>query len=281
MTYPLYDFGGPADAPLVHLAVANGFPPQTYIPLVRPLLDRYHVVCIPPRALWPGNHDPRRVRSWRDLGKDILAGLRAHNLRDVIAIGHSFGGVASMLVVNAEPSRFRALALLDPTFVELPLRYSIILWFVQRLGHTWERVPLVPGALRRRRDFESVEAAYTYFKSKSLFSDWPDETVRLYAESNTRPAGDGVELAWTPEWEARYYSAMFPWSWREIPKLRGRLPVLTLRGAHSDTLTPSAAERLRRILPDMTYGEIEGGHLFPQSVADAASGAIIHWLDHL
>ena len=53
MPQPLYDFGGEKDAPPTHIAVANGFPPETYIPLVRPLLEDYHVVSLPPRAMWP------------------------------------------------------------------------------------------------------------------------------------------------------------------------------------------------------------------------------------
>ena len=278
MNYPIYDFGGDVDAPVMHIAVANGFPPQTYIPMVRPLLGHYHVVSLLPRALWPEEQDHRTFRSWRMLSADILEGLQAHDLHDVTLVGHSFGGVASMLAATEEPDRVRALVLLDPTFIMFSLPTSAILWLLQRLGMAPDRLPLVRGALRRRRTFASAEAAYTYFSDKRLFADWPDETVRLYADSITREDGDGVALAWSPEWEAQYYRTVFPWSWREIPKLRGLLPLLTLRGARSDTLTPEAAARLQQCLPEMAYDEIDGGHLFPQSAPDSTATAIMRWL---
>src|SRR5262245_22227216 len=115
MPQTLYEFGGKPDAPVMHLAVANGFPPQTYIPLFQPFTERYRVVSLPPRALWSGQHDPSETGSWRALADDLLAGMETHKLNNVIAVGHSFGGVASALAAIKQPQRFRALILLDPT----------------------------------------------------------------------------------------------------------------------------------------------------------------------
>lgn len=113
--YPLIELGG--DGSVLHLAVANGFPPQTYLPLLRPLMTRHRAVCLLPRALWPAEPVPETLHDWDSLAVDILAGLRQHNLTDVIAVGHSFGAVASILACLREPNRFRALVLLDPTIL--------------------------------------------------------------------------------------------------------------------------------------------------------------------
>lgn len=278
--YPLYDFGG--QGPLVHVAVANGFPPQTYLPMLRPFLERYQVINLPPRALWATEPPPEEAGSWRMLADDLLAGIEQHDLRDIIAIGHSFGSIASLLAVIDAPERFRALILLDPTL--LPPAVMDLLIAARESGEDSWPGGLAEGALRRRSRFESSEAAHAYYKEKPLFGDWPDETTRLYAESMTRPAddGDGVELSWTGAWESYYYRSFYPYTWRDIPKLRGLLPILTVRGGTTDTFMPEAATALCTALPEMTYAEVPGhGHLFPQSAPAETSRLLLDWLQTL
>jgi len=273
MSQPIYELGG--EGQVIQLAVANGFPPQVYEPLMRPFTNDYRVVSLLPRGLWPGEQPPENLGDWSEIADDMLAGMEQHHLRDVIAVGHSFGGVASILAAVTQPERFHALVLLDPTI--FPPAFMASLAVMQTDG-TIRDFPLVQGAVRRKRHWESVEAAYTYFKGKNLFSAWPDETVRLYAESGTRPAATGgVELAWPPEWEAYYFSTGYTKTWEALAKLR--LPVLVIRGGDSDTFIPEAAEKLHGMIPEATYAEIGGhGHLFPQTAPEETGHIIREWL---
>jgi pimeloyl-ACP methyl ester carboxylesterase len=274
---PLLELGGAGT--LLHVMPANGFPPETYIPLLRPFLSQYRAVSLPPRALWLGEQPPTEARTWDRLADDLLDGLRDHNLPPVIAIGHSFGGVASLLAAAREPERFRALCLLDATIFPA---HGMAMMAQMQVEGTISQLPLVQGAARRRRTFESIDEAYVYFKGKSLFRNWPDETIRLYAEFGTRPMADGSgrELAWSPEWEVYYFSTAYTDTWDVLPQLRGKLPILTIRGGESDTLLPEAAEKMRAILPEMAYAEIPGqGHMFPQSAPQETAAVIGKWLE--
>ena len=276
MPQTLYEYGGSGS--IIHMAVANGFTPQTYKPLLDPLTDRYRVVSLPPRPLWTEPPPPESIRSWRSLADDLLAGLRHNNLSNVIAIGHSFGGTASLVAVTQEPERFRGLVLLDPTiFVPYKLR---VIGLLRGLGFG-ARMPLAQKALRRRARFASLDEAYTYWRGKRLFHDWSDEAVRLYAESLTRPSADGsgLELTWSPEWEAHYYTTLMTETWRYVSRLPPSLPLLVLRATLSDTFLAEAADRLRARLPQMEYAEIiNHGHLFPQAAPDETRAAIESWL---
>ncbi len=263
----------------LHFAVANGFPPLTYTPLLQPLAARYRVVCLPPRALWPGEQPPPALRDWSMLADDLLSGLRAYDLTGVIAVGHSFGGVASLLAALAEPERFRALILLDPTILPPPAM-ALMEQFVAQ--GSIQEFPLVQGALRRRRRFASVEAAFAYFSERSLFRDWPEAALRLYAQHGTRPAadGDGVELSWPPEWEAYYFSTLYTRTWEALPRLRGRLPTLVVRGQTSDTFLPEAAAQVKELLPEAAHVEVpDYGHLFPLAAPEATRRVIADWLE--
>jgi pimeloyl-ACP methyl ester carboxylesterase len=279
MRYPLLEFGG--EGLVLHLAVANGFPPQTYRPLLQSFTEAYRVVSLPPRALWPGEPVPEMLRQWDVVADDLLAGLRQHDLSGVIAVGHSFGGVASLIAAVHEPSRFRGLCLMDPTI------------FPPAWLEGWERMqqdgsvrdfPLARSARRRRRTFESVEAAFQQFRGKAVFHDWPDEALRIYAETGTRPLpdGSGVELVWPPEWEVYYYCTGFTRSWALLPQLSADVPLLVMRGQHSDTFLPEAAEMLRGILPQAAVVEVAGhGHLFPLSAPQETARLIQGWLGGL
>ncbi len=275
MKYPLLELGG-SGKPL-HIAPANGFPPQTYLPLLRPLLAQYRVLALPPRALWNGSTPPVALHDWRQLADDLLAGLREHDLWDVVAVGHSFGGIASLLSVVREPERFRALVLLDPTL--LPLPAMELMSAAQQNGQT-DQFPLVQAAARRRRRFDSADAAYSNFRGKAAFADWDDEALRLYVQHGTRPSADGgVELVWSPEWEAYYYRTLYTGTWAFVPQLEGLVPMLVLRGTASDTFFPEAAQQLKALLPEITYTEITGhGHLFPQSAPAQTAQVLMDWL---
>jgi len=273
--YPIFDFGGSGQ--LLHVALANGFPPQTYTPMLRPFIEKYHVVNLMPRALWDDAPIPKKLYSWKELvAKDLHDGIVEHDFRDMIAIGHSFGGIATLLTAIKAPSRFRAMILLDPTI--LPRPYMKALQLTRLLGRKASS-GLAERAEKRKTTFDSVEVAYDYFKGKKLFADWNDDALRGYAQS-MKPTSDGsVTLAWKREWEAYYFRTLYGGTWGELQKLRGKMPLLLIRGANSDTLFASVAKSIRKILPDMTYHEIEGhGHLFPQSAPHQTADVILNWL---
>jgi pimeloyl-ACP methyl ester carboxylesterase len=213
------------------------------------------------------------------MADDLLAGLRQHDLTDVIAVGHSLGGVTSTLAAITEPERFRALVLLDPTF--LPPVFLTAIRLLRAAGQS-HRFPLAKGALRRRARFASVEEAFDYWQTKPLLANWPSETIRLYSEGMTRPSnnGGGVTLAWPPRWEAQIYQTTFT-DWQlEIPRLRGLMPVLVLQGTKTHTFTRTSLRIMKRLLPEATYASIEGhGHLFPQSAPNETRRIVESWLE--
>lgn len=273
---PVYAFGG--SGAVLHVAVANGFPPQTYAPFVQPFTHCYRAICLPPRALWQDEPPPAHLLEWdQTIAHDLLDGLRAHDLREVTAIGHSFGSIATMLAAITEPQRFRAVILLDPTILPQPF-----LWLARAGRLIGIHHPLAQRAEKRRAHFESFDSAYDYFRGKRLFAGWHEDALRGYVQSFV-PDGDGIKLAWSPEWEAYYFRTVYTRSWSALPKLRATgLPVLLIRGETSDTLLPQAAARICRMLPGITYAEVSGhGHLFPQTAPEETGWIIQEWINKL
>jgi pimeloyl-ACP methyl ester carboxylesterase len=286
MHQPLHDFGGfsakrtrQEARPATHLAVANGFPPATYSAFVRPLLAGHRVVSLPPRALWPEvGSPPAQAGTWDQMADDLLAGWRALGIDRLVAVGHSYGGVASLLAAVREPERFEALVLLDPTI--FPRQVMAEIAELRRDGRP-ARFELVEGARKRRSRFASVDEAFAFWRERSLFRLWPDETLRWYAESMTRAAadGDGVELTWTGEWEAWYYESFQVNTWEHAARLSPDIPLLVLAGGTSNTVRPEAVAEMREVWPHATIEVIPGhGHLFPQEMGEAAGRVVADWL---
>jgi len=274
----LLELGGPADAALIHIAPANSFPPQTYGPMLRSLTDRYRAICFPPRALWGDQTPPRELREWHDLADDLLDAFDTWKMGEIILVGHSFGGIASMLATIKDPERFRALVMLDPVILS---RESLDWLKTATEDNALDQTPLVRGALRRRRVFESREQAFHRFRNRPHFADWSDEALRLYVDHGLRERSNkaGYELAWPVEWEVYYYSTVYGRIWEDLPKLEGLLPVLIIRGGASDTFDQSGQEAVQRLVPSVTISVIERrGHLFPQSAPDETGGLIRSWL---
>lgn len=279
MPQPLIELAGESDAPTLHLAPANGFPPFTYLPMLR-CLRGYRCVSLPPRALWGDQQPPSDFRDWRTDADDLLAGLDRHGLRNVYALGHSLGGVVSMLALLKEPERFTALVMLDPPIL-LPDLLELI-------GSAWEQnmveqIPMVQMARRRRQFFESEEAAFARFRGKRVFADWTDESLWLYIEHGLRRrAAGGFELVWSIDWEAHYFSTVYQDIWAELPQLNGLAPSLFIRGEDSDTFSREAYHRAQALAPLADFKLMSGrGHLFPLAAPAETAGLIIDWLGML
>jgi pimeloyl-ACP methyl ester carboxylesterase len=277
MTHPLIELGG--SGPVVLLSPANGFPPETYLPALAPLLATHRVVSLPPRAMWPdAGPPPGQPGSWVTLGEDLLAGIGKHSLPPLIGLGHSFGAVATLLAAAEAPAHFRGLALLDPTILPPPVMDQVR---EQRRRGEMSFRPLVQGARKRRDRFGSEAEAFDYWRGKPLFADWPDDAVRRYTRAMLRPSGAGdFTLAWPAAWEAHYYESFYSESWDAVDRLDRSIPVLVAGGAESDTWLPEAAALFLEKLPDARHVTIPGyGHLFPQAAPEQTGRVLSEWVE--
>lgn len=270
---PYVDWGG--EGPPLHLAHANGFPPGTYNAFVKLLTPQFHVLGMECRALW-GSHDPAQFRHWRELGEDLARFLTEMNLGSVVAVGHSLGAITSLFYAVSHPDLVRALVLIDP--VILPPHLAPI-WATAIWLHLNRRTRLPTGARRRRMEWPSREVLFRAYRSAAVFERWQEPFLRDYISSATMdsPSG-GVRLRYPREWEARIFETAPPDVWLAIPRLR-HLPLLVLRGQHSNTYTKNAMRWMQWLLPQGKFLEIKGAdHFVPMSKPEETAAVICSFI---
>ena len=273
MSDPLHldDWGG--TGPVLHLAHANGFPPGSYRKLIELLTPRYHVFTLRSRSLVPGT-DPRALRDWEDMADDLAGALRARGLEGVVGVGHSMGGVATLLASVKHPGLFRAVVALDPV-----LFTGTRLLAIQALTLLGMRSRIPPASLarRRRESWGSREEAATSYRKKPLFRRFDPECFQDYLTHGlTEAPGGGFRLTIPTAWEARIFETSPRHVWRKLRSVP--VPTLVLRGSESDTLLPPALARAGRTIPGARAEELPGTHLFPMEHPEECGRRLLTFL---
>jgi pimeloyl-ACP methyl ester carboxylesterase len=254
-------------------AHANGFPPATYRQVLEELSSVFQVTSFAARPLWQ-DREPSEIGSWRDLADDLRSGLQQRGFEGGVAVGHSLGGVLSIMTAAADPSRFSAIVLVDPVVFS---GVHALFWGALKnfgLGH---RLHLVRGARRRRDRFPDQEAVRSTYAGKSVFASWEPEVLEDYVRAAFEETGDGdVSLRYSKEWEARIFELTPASVWADLRRVD--VPMLFIRGASSDTFLPGAAARAERALDRATVIEIEKTtHFLPMEQPAAVAAAISDW----
>lgn len=263
--------------PVLHFAHANGLPPESYRPVLGPLAERFRVVTSEARPLW-SDGDPEQLDGWAPLVEDLRHALDEHDVAGAIGVGHSLGGVLSILAQAEDPTLFRGLVLVDPV-IFAGLR-SAFWGALRRLG-LGGRLPLVRTARRRRERWPDRRAVRRAWRSKELFRGWSAEAFDAYVEAAFRDDGaGGVVLRYPRDWEARIFEVTPADLWRRLRRIA--IPVLAVRGARSDTFLAGAARRLVRELPRAELVELDGvGHFVPQERPEEVVRLILELADRL
>jgi pimeloyl-ACP methyl ester carboxylesterase len=258
MNIPYFDLGS-IGQPL-HFLHANGYPPACYKSFLELLQTQYHVFGMLLRPLWEGSNS-NEIQDWNPFSEDLLQFL-AHRPFPVIGVGHSIGAIVTLRAALHDPSKFRALILIDPVLF-VPSR--LMAWnFFRRIGLGNKVHPKIAGALRRRRTFDDVELVFQGYRKRDVFKYMSDEDLRNYIAGITRKTNKGYELAYSPEWESRiYFTGLRDFDlWRGLSTLQ--VPTLFIRGAETDTFLANAAGFIKRKQPRARVEIIDQStHLLP------------------
>jgi pimeloyl-ACP methyl ester carboxylesterase len=251
--------------PILHFAHANSFPADTYRVFFRALAPHYEVQALAMHA-----HNPRYpvANGWAALQRELEDELAQRYTAPVILVGHSLGGMLSLMAAKARPDLVRCVVLLDSPVVAgwraLALRLA-------KAGRVDKRFSPAQFSERRRIVWADTDEAYKHFAAKPMFAIWPEQVLRDYVEQGTVPHAQGVTLRFRREIETAVYRAL-PHHLGKLAGGRFPAPVGFIGGRDSVECRQAGMAATRRLV-GKHLALLPGGHLFPMEAPDAAAQA--------
>ncbi len=266
-TIPFVDFGGTGE--VIHLAHANGFPPETYHQLAQHLASNNQVIGMFARPLWQKS-DYNSLKSWNVAADDLIRFLDENGHSQIIGIGHSFGAICTIIAANKRPDLFKKLVLIEPVILPKWFYFvssSLPQFFLKQIN------PVAKKTLVRTEKWSTREAAFHQFRHKRVFQNMTDQSLWDYVNSVTSLSVDGIfELNFSKEWEAQIYLTVSN-PWKELENLAH--PFIAIRGKTSDTIRPKVWNKWKLTNKHGSLIEIpQSGHLVPLEKPDVLAKII-------
>lgn len=252
--------------PILHFVHANSFPAGTYRVFFDHLRKHYEVQALELHA-----HNPEYPVSngWAALARELIDDLTARYSEPVILVGHSMGGMLSLMVAKARPDLARCVVMLDSPVVAG--WRALLLRMAKRVGIDKNFSP-AKFSEKRKHLWPDAETAYRHYAAKPLFAAWPPEVLRDYVEHGLAPHPEGVTLRFSRETETAVYRTL-P---HHIGKLvRGSFPVpVGFIGGVDSVECRQAGLAATRQLVGRHFAQVAGGHLFPMESPAVAANAV-------
>jgi pimeloyl-ACP methyl ester carboxylesterase len=167
---------------------------------------------------------------------DVEQVIQKLELRDVVLVGHSMGGLVSLVYAATYPGRVKALVCVDSTFRATPER-------VARLHQVGSR---------EGSSYASKDEFVARFKVRPEGTQAVPEIIRYLAERSGRQSPDG---RWRHKFDRNVYSKR---EFLDIPPFWNRVdvPVLLVKGGLSDRITPEIYADIKSRCPQVELVEV-------------------------
>ncbi|MGB3712615.1 MAG: alpha/beta hydrolase [Erythrobacter sp.] len=213
---------GNSEAPLV-FAHATGFHGRTFDAIIEHFPNR-RVLSLDLRG--HGRSEGGIIDDWRVLAQDVGAFLTQLRIRGAIGIGHSMGAHTLVQCAADLPDAFAGLVLFDPVILAPEFYAHDAALFTADAPHP---------AIRRKRDFSSVEEMIERFGSREPYSLFEQRVFEDYCRHGlcAKDSG-GFELACSPETEASVYASSRSNETIHEAARRVEVPTLVVRAKQTD-----------------------------------------------
>ncbi len=220
----VHEWPAPEGAPPLVFAHATGFHGRVFDAIVEQF-PAHPAYAIDLRGHGQSGGGP--IDDWRQVASDVAGFLDQAGISGAVGIGHSMGAHTLLQVAADHPDAFNRLILFDPVILA-PEFYAP--------GAPLYTADNPHPAIRRKRDFASVEAMIERFKDRDPYNLFAPRVFEDYCRYGLVAAapGEGMELACAPEVEASVYASSRS-NGAVLEAARGvTIPVLVVRAKHTD-----------------------------------------------
>ncbi|MEQ1070476.1 alpha/beta hydrolase [Acinetobacter lwoffii] len=255
----------------LHFTHANGIPSATYQKFLDCFQQDYEVKAIPFIGM---NQQYPITRDWRYLVDEVIADIEQQfPQQQVIGLGHSFGGLVTLMAAYRRPELFSKLVIMDPPFVIG--KNSAMFELIKKLNlKSVDRYTPAGITLKRKDYWPSKQVAIEALRSNRLFKNFDEQCFADYIESGIQPEPErgGVTLTIPKQIEAEIFRTVPAWWWR-TPRRPPEVPMHLLTAEQSQFYQQGLPQGIHKIYR-INYSVVEGGHMFPLEYPEATAKAV-------
>lgn len=253
----------PRGRPLLHFLHGNGFCGRMYEPMLSHLAADFDLWLCDIQGHGDSDHGGPFV-GWNrnaDLALEALqAQGRAFEQVPTVAVGHSFGGVLTALLLAQHPQRFTRAVLLDPVLFTPSMVLGLTLAEATGMAR---HAPLARQARGRRARWASRQEALDGLRGRGVYKGWQDDALNAFVTHGLRDDTDGsVTLKCHPSREAEIFSSGPERLWNHLGRVR--TPTEVLHAQHTFSFVTESVHRWADINPVVRTQLVPGGHCFMQ-----------------
>ena len=257
--------------PHIVFSHGNSFPGGTYSLLFEQLRARGFSVS----AIDRFGHDPRYpvTSNWPHLVQQLAdfaqAQVQKHGL-PVFLVGHSLGGIVSVMTAAQHPQLARAVLMLDSPLISGWRANAVsVAKRTQMVGS------VSPGRVSRlrRNSWASTDEAYEHFHKKKAFARWDPQVLADYVNHGMRDDGGKRVLAFDREVETQIYNTLPDNLDRLIRRHPLKCPVAFIGGIQSLEMQQVGMGLTEKLVKGRVM-MLDGSHLFPMEKPLATAAAI-------
>ncbi len=250
---------------VIHFAHGNGFPSSCYAQLLQRLQPEFEIGCIEKIG-----HDREFpiTDNWHYLIDEVIESIRAQASKPVIALGHSLGGVLSLLAAIKCPALFQFVIVLDSPF--MGRLKSQVVRFSKAIGMIDRLTPAHRTRLRQQH-WSSRAEAYAYLKSRVLFKSFSEACLNDYIDFGLLQDEKGYTLRFDRNIEYQIYRTI-P---HTLPDHEGQLktPTALIYGERSTVIDRTDLRYMKQ-----SHGiqciKMKGTHMFPMEHPDLTAEVV-------
>jgi pimeloyl-ACP methyl ester carboxylesterase len=218
------DYGTAGLAPMLCVH-GGGAHAHWFDPVAPGFTDDYHVRALDLRGHGDSAWSDAADYSFKRFAADIADVAEQLDLRDFVLVGHSRGGMISLMYAASRPPRLGKLVVVDTT-----MRFS------------GERIAALRGlAARGGRSYASREELQANFRLRPASTAASPEVLRHVAEHTGRIGPDG---RWRHKFDRNTYSSYdLIDGYAQFERVS--VPVLLVKGALSDRVTPEVEAQVK------------------------------------
>jgi pimeloyl-ACP methyl ester carboxylesterase len=247
----------PTLGPTLIFSHANGYPAATY----KQLFAVWRAAGWRVLAVDQFGHDPRYpvTSNWPHLRDQLIDFIDAQAPQGAYLVGHSLGGLLSLLAAAKRPALAKGLVLLDSPVITGWRSHTVQVLKRSRMLHR-----LGPGKVSqtRRHEWPSRQAAFDHYAAKSMFARWAPGMLADYIAAGTRRVAGKTVLAFDRAVETRIYDTLPHHLGAVLRRHPLQCPVAFIAGTRSAEIRQGGLETARRLAGERLVW-LEGTHLYP------------------